>query len=99
MSRDKQIEEMAELLCSTCVETNEKDCEKFGGVCGICDATRLYNAGYRKVDSVTFMGGIVEQMRAEVARDIFEELKKVMIDEYRYPIIAELKNKYTEEAK
>ena len=32
----------------------------------------------------------------ELAREIIEELKKVMIDEYRYPIIAELKKKYTE---
>lgn len=35
-------------------------------------------------------------LRAEVAKEIFAELKTVMIDEWRYPIIAELKKKYTE---
>ena len=45
-------------------------------------ASALYKAGYRK--------------STDVAEEIFAELKKVMIDEYRYPIIAELKKKYTE---
>lgn len=43
-------------------------------------AEAIYNEGYRKA--------------SEVAREIFAELKTVMMDEYRYPIIAELKKKY-----
>ena len=107
MSREKQIEEMAKLLCSTCAETNEKDCEKFEGVCGICDATKLYNAGYRKA--------------SEVAEEIFGEIEKNYIEFYdrvcsnhelklpevvkelcmyllneEFMRIAELKKKYTE---
>ena len=45
-------------------------------------ATDLYEAGYRKA--------------SEVAKEIFAELKTVMIDEWRYPIIAALKKKYLE---
>ena len=33
-------------------------------------------------------------IRTDVAREIFAELKTVMMDEYRYPIIAELKKEY-----
>jgi hypothetical protein len=66
MSRDNQIEKMAKLLCSTCYETNEEDCKKFEGVCGICDATRLYNAGYRK--------------STELAEEIFVDLGKALAE-------------------
>lgn len=78
MSRDKQIEEMANII-EDCAIVSDYDCNKV--TCAECKAIRVYNAGYRK-DSV-------------VAEEIFEELKKVMIDEYRYPVIAELKKKYT----
>ena len=40
--------------------------------------------------------GEYEDKASDVAEEIFAELKKVMMDEYRYPIIAELKKKYTE---
>ena len=40
------------------------------------------DAGYRKA--------------SDVAREIFEELKSAGLDEWRYPIIAQLKKKYTE---
>jgi hypothetical protein len=40
----KQIEEMARLLESTCDET---ECNHPTN-CDLCQATRLYNAGYRK---------------------------------------------------
>ena len=43
-------------------------------------AVGLYSLGYRK--------------QGDTAREIFAELKTVMMDEYRYPIIAELKQKY-----
>lgn len=59
----------------------ESDNKRNVVICGIeTVAEDIYNAGYRRQD--------------EVAREIFAELKTVMIDEYRYPIIAELKKKY-----
>lgn len=50
MSREKQIEGMAETLDETCdldllADCEEKDCSK-------CMATALYNAGYRKQGEV-----------------------------------------------
>lgn len=93
MNRDKQIEEMAKLLCSTCYETNEEDCKKFEGVCGICDATRLYNAGYRK--------------SSEVAEEIFGEIERMVCRMHNLALfgfsidtsreLAELKKKYTKD--
>jgi hypothetical protein len=44
-------------------------------------AEGLYNAGYRKIDSVTFVGGIVEQLRAEVAEEIFADFRAEMRSE------------------
>ena len=44
-------------------------------------AKRAVERGYRK--------------SAEVAREIFEEIEKFM-SPYRYPILADIKNKYTE---
>lgn len=67
---NKQIEEMTIYLYRNTTAYNtcwEEDCEDIAKI--------LYKAGYRKVDSVTFMGGIVEQMRAEVAREIFEKIE------------------------
>lgn len=80
MSRDKQIEEMALDLCliDRCIHLPRAECNNT--TCAHCEAIALYNAGYRKA--------------SDVAREILAELKKVMIDEYRYPIIAELKKKY-----
>ena len=46
-------------------------------------ARLLFQDGYRKA--------------SDVAREIFEELDKAGIFAYRYPIIAELKKKYTED--
>ena len=86
MSRDKQIEEIALKMASesrTCVFHGEcKDCIYYlTDSCKLVRcAKKFVEKGYRKA--------------TEVAREIFEELKKVMIDEYRYPIIAELKKKY-----
>ena len=68
-------------------------------------AEKLTAKGYRKVDSVTFMGGIVEQMRADVAEEIFAEIERSIFRlETPYQtlyciddgFIAELKKKYTE---
>ena len=98
MSRDKQIEEMAKLLCSTCYETNEEDCKKFEGVCGICDANRLYNAGYRKSTD------IAEEIFAEIDTllQLGRRYNMMQGDYYTFELrqsIAELKKKYTEREK
>lgn len=45
-------------------------------------ARHLYDKGWRKVDSVTFVGGVVEQLRAEV------------IEEYRKKVYSKME-KYT----
>ena len=44
MSKEKQIEEMQEVLESTC---DKVEC-KFPFNCDLCHARHLYNAGYRK---------------------------------------------------
>ena len=76
MSRDKQIEEMANYCCYPCDlydEGNEgKDCTYCDYKTCLCAeaAKALYNAGYRKA--------------SEVARAIFEEIEKRIADlEYR----------------
>lgn len=89
MNRDKQIEEMAK-HCHFYEEGKclllEDEAEECDTKCDMCEfAKRLYNAGYRKAD--------------EVAREIIDILKSVGIDEWRYPVIAELKKMYLEEVK
>lgn len=81
---NKQIEEMAKYRCFPCEMEYNGECLENRNPCkcytALDTAEALYNAGYRKQD--------------EVARKIFAELKTVMMDEYRYPIIAELKKEY-----
>jgi hypothetical protein len=48
-------------------------------------AQDLYNSGYRKA--------------SEVAEDIVRMLRAAGINEWRYPIVAEIKKKYTESEK
>ena len=84
--RDRQIEEMVRTVCIQMRDYPKLTCKKCkadnrstNAYCRIqFEMERLYNAGYRKVESVTFMGGIVEQMRAEVAREIFEEIETIL---------------------
>ena len=45
-------------------------------------AEALYNSGYRKV--------------SDVAEDIIRMLRAAGINEWRYPIVADIKKKYTE---
>ena len=91
MNRNEQIDEMVEVIRKKTFYC-QQECEWYKeGLCiGNCElaeenqkiCTDLYDAGYR--------------LASDVAREIFAELKTVMIDEWRYPIIAELKKKYTE---
>ena len=85
MTRDKQIEEMAKI---TCLCNAGGFCECDGKPCDLdCSEgkamARLYNAGYRK--------------SADVAEDIIRMLRAGGINEWRYPVVAEIKKKYTEE--
>ena len=47
-------------------------------------ARHLYYNGWRNVDSVTFVGGVVEQLKGEVARQIFEEIDNILY-KFTYP--------------
>ncbi|MBQ3015278.1 MAG: hypothetical protein IJD79_00700 [Clostridia bacterium] len=64
----------------------ESDNKRNVVICGVeTVAEDIYNAGYRKA--------------SEVAEDIIRILRAAGINEHRYPVIAELKKKYTEEGK
>ncbi len=92
---EKQIEEMARIMCDNCAKDLGGNCEWRG--CGICenlisDATALYNAGYLKA--------------SDVAREIFEEIERTCVDTFgcfyigaTHGAFAELKKKYTEISK
>ena len=107
MNKDKQIEEMCEVLrknavsCQTCIWYAEEFCI---GNCELAEDNQmvcetLYNAGYRKA--------------SEVAGEIFEEIEDALFDNHcvddgtDFPTphyleelkddIAELKKKYTED--
>ena len=87
MSRDKQIEGIVKDFCPLYQEYGS--CKRCNNVLDIdeepcyygCVANLIIDYGYRKQN--------------EVAEEIFAEIEK-FISPYRYPIIAELKKKYTE---
>ena len=83
MSRDKQIEEMAFDLCliDRCMHLPRAECNNT--TCAHCEAEALYNAGYRKA--------------SDVAEDIIRMLRAAGINEWRYPIVADIKKKYESE--
>ena len=117
MSREKQIEEMAEIICQN-TECDTTWNEVYDS------ANALYNAGYRKASDVEDWKEIAEgyqkmfedsyeehqsvlaKAKTDVAREIFEELDKLIIRRMRADIpliddrlvtdISELKKKYTE---
>lgn len=88
MNRDKQIEEMAKDVCPLIEEYG--NCEKCDAELDIEDDPCIYKCmaklfaskGYRKAD--------------EVAEDIVRMLRAAGVNEHRYPIVAEIKKKYTE---
>ena len=84
---NKQIEEMAIALHEAQHEYDKAWHECF------------QNKGKRpERENVFYAKSLVEKKgyrkQSDTAREIFAELKKAMIDEYRYPVIAELKKKY-----
>ena len=102
MSRDKQIEEMAKILCDN-YSMGECMVDTFDCLEGHCEKRErieaLYNAGYRKT--------------SEVAREVFEEVhESIKAERFHHNnfgylvyledidrILAELKKKYTESEK
>ena len=86
MNKEKQIEEMARLICLSYNTDACKKCDD-SDFCSVKDeAQRLYTAGYRKAD--------------EVAREIFADLKQ-MWDEGRgfikYPDLVRLERLYEQQ--
>lgn len=86
MNRDKQIEEMAKhchfYKDGKCLllEDEAVECDT---KCDMCEFAKfLYDAGYRK--------------STEVAEDIVRMLRAAGINEWRYPIVADIKKKYME---
>lgn len=97
MNKEKQIQEMAHMICS--MASKPKSCRECGGRKSGCFTLSkmeiLYNAGYRK--------------QSDVAEGIFEDIKKNMtpywgnilcVDRHISETeIDKLKKKYTEETK
>lgn len=88
MNKDNMLEEMAKDVCTlikdygTC-ERCDAELAIEGDTCIYkCMAKLFAEKGYRK--------------STEFVEEVFEELKKAGITEHRYPVIAELKKKYTE---
>ena len=80
MNREKQIEEIANDLNFHCCSLAEQYCGEMS--CNACLTNWLYTAGYRK--------------STEVAEDIIRMLRAAGINEWRYPIVADIKKKYME---
>ena len=110
MRKDEQIEEMAKDLAQ--IQCNAKGCEDCEFYRFECDdlqhytriAELLTTKGYRKIHDdnaiqcVCYALGCqaAEKIKAEFAREIFAELEAAGLWASRYPIIAELKKRYTE---
>ena len=97
MNRDKQIEEMTKLICSTCQRELDPCGSKKPCRSAIAECNDLYNAGYRKA--------------SDVAREIFEEIEELIYSKcfsvranrdvtgliIDGEMFTELKKKYTED--
>ena len=83
MTKDKQIEEMAKNVCH--LDRTCDECMVSFECKAMMYAKRFYTAGYRKA--------------SEVAEDIVRMLRAAGINEWRYPIVAEIKKKYLESEK
>lgn len=93
MSREKQIEEMAEIITSADPYVNCK-----GQPCSTCEcqdivhncysAKAIYNAGYRKSTD------LAEEIFAEIDEAMLDHASGYIDDHWLYVRIAELKKKY-----
>ena len=82
MNKDKQIEEMAKLIKESCQKTPCYRDEKPYTDCDVCEATYLYNAGYRKA--------------SEFAREIFEEIEEIFNKRIAFYTDMAKQSKFTE---
>ena len=114
MSKDKQIEEMAKIICGV-----TSGCEHCMFNYNTCferkDAEEIYNAGYRKIyddhqrQCTCYALGcqMAEELEKKVAREFIEAVDSMMecvtamtgLSLTYYGKYAELKKKYTEEEK
>lgn len=92
MDKEKQIEEMAKVLCQNVLTEYcaSGSCSNSNCLVNAKALYTLYNAGYRKA--------------SEVAREIFEEIERVVgyalcVDLTDWSAYTELKKKYTESEK
>jgi hypothetical protein len=107
MGSDKQIEEIAKVIKSSLDGLGSGNFNFTGGEISTMFAEALYNAGYRKIyddhqrQCTCYALGcqMAEGLKKKVAREIIDILKSAGVDEWRYPVIAELKKKYTEREK
>ena len=92
MSREKQIEEMARVLCEDCArDVAPCSLNKEGRMCNAVmeQAKALYNAGYRKSTEVA------EEIFGEIGEHLEQTGKKGYVGTIS-GLLAELKKKYTE---
>ena len=67
--REKAIEEMAHIVVTDCKNTC-KNCGIYGWCIGLFNATRFYDAGYRKE----------EEVRKEVAKEFLDKIMERVVD-------------------
>jgi hypothetical protein len=84
MEKEKQIEEMANAYYEAMLKARETLGSMNEGA-PKWYAKELYAKGYRKA--------------SDVAEDIIRILRAAGINEHRYPVIAKIKKKYTEDVK
>ena len=97
MSRDKQIEEMASVICKA--SSNRGECQKCGffkykSCFKFEDANNLYNAGYRKASDVA------EQIFVKIAKLIHRYLNDGDYSFGEFALdVADLEQQYESEGK
>lgn len=90
MNKEKQIEEMAKIICNTCREKHisvSKNCKcKIGETCIAADvhSEALYNAGYRKeTQFIENMKNVLEIEKKNAVKE-FAEILKAKVTSYLY---------------
>lgn len=84
-NREKAIEELAQFMCETKDKMTCEECKREPNVqCGAWnEATRIYDAGYRKVDKDgTFHIDISEELTKDFFQNEIKEARKETIKEF-----------------
>ena len=108
MNKEKQIEEMAKLIKESCQKTPCYRDEQPYTDCDVCEATYLYNAGYRKASEVALevlnkalsniqimISSLKQYEQTNIITEFNGGAKTALETVFRD--IAELKKKYTED--